>query len=83
MIFYSGQSFHLSEQDDAVLTHEASIGKLAEDEINYLQARGFTYDEAVSHLVRGFITTDIHRYLLEQARRYIEQIEKLVVEKAL
>ena len=66
-----------------MLTHEASIGKLAEDEINYLQARGFTYDEAVSHLVRGFITTDIHRYLLEQARRYIEQIEKLVVEKAL
>jgi hypothetical protein len=68
---------------DAVLTHEASIGRLAEDEINYLQAKGFTYDEAVSLLVRGFITTDIHRYLPEQARRYIEQIEKLVVEKAL
>jgi Fe-S cluster assembly scaffold protein SufB len=68
---------------DAVLTHEASIGKLAEDEINYLQAKGFTYDEAVSLLVRGFITTDIHRYLPEQARRYIEQIEKLIVEKAL
>jgi Fe-S cluster assembly scaffold protein SufB len=66
-----------------VLTHEASIGKLAEDEINYLQAKGFTYGEAVSLLVRGFITTDIHRYLPEQARRYIEQIEKLIVEKAL
>ena len=44
---------------DAVFTHETSIGRLAEDEINYLQARGFTYDEAVSLLVRGFITTDI------------------------
>ncbi len=66
-----------------MLTHEASIGRLAEDEINYLQARGFIYDEAVSLLVRGFITTDVHRYLPEQAGRYIEQIEKLVVEKAL
>jgi Fe-S cluster assembly scaffold protein SufB len=66
-----------------VLTHEASIGKPTEDEINYLQAKGLTYDEAVSLLVRGFITTDVHRYLPEQARRYIKQIEKLVIEKAL
>ena len=66
-----------------MLTHEAFIGKPTEDEINYLQARGFTYDEAVSLLVRGFITTDVHRYLPEQARRCIRQIEKLVVEKAL
>jgi Fe-S cluster assembly scaffold protein SufB len=44
-----------------VLTHEASIGRLAEDEIHYLQAKGFTYDEAVSLLVRGFITTDTCR----------------------
>lgn len=59
-----------------MLTHETSIGRLAEDEINYLQAKGFTYDEAVSLLVRGFITTDIHRYMPEQAGRYIKQIEK-------
>ena len=65
-----------------MLTHEASIGRLAEDEINYLQARGFTCGETVSLLVRGFITTDIHRYMPEQARRYIERMEKLV-EKAL
>ncbi len=59
-----------------MLTHEASIGRLAEDEINYLQAKGFTYYEAVSLLVRGFITIDIHRYMPKQARRYIEQVEK-------
>ena len=56
-----------------MLTHEASIGRLAEDEINNLQAKGFTNDEAVSLFVRGFITTDILSYLPEQARRYIEQ----------
>jgi Fe-S cluster assembly scaffold protein SufB len=59
-----------------MLIHETSIGRLAEDEINYLQAKDFTYGEAVSLLVRGLITTDIYRYMPEQARRYIEQIEK-------
>ena len=73
----------VAHHQDAVLTHEASIGKLAEEEINYLQAKGFTYDEAVSLLVRGFVTTDIHKYLPEQGRRYVEQIERLVVEKAM
>jgi Fe-S cluster assembly scaffold protein SufB len=44
-----------------VLAHKASIGRLAEGEINYLQAKGFTYDEAVSLLVCDFITTDTCR----------------------
>ncbi|MHA1616321.1 MAG: SufB/SufD family protein, partial [Candidatus Njordarchaeales archaeon] len=33
---------------DVELTHEASIGKIAEDEILYLMARGFTREEAES-----------------------------------
>ena len=69
--------------NDAVLTHEASIGKLAEEEIYYLMAKGLTYEEAVSLLVRGFVTTDIHKYLPEQARRYVESLERQIVEKAL
>ncbi|MEM3996013.1 MAG: SufD family Fe-S cluster assembly protein [Pyrobaculum sp.] len=72
-----------AESQEAVLTHEASIGKLAEEEINYLMTKGFTYDEAVSLLIRGFITTDIHKYLPEAARRHVENIEKLIVEKAM
>ncbi|MEM0467864.1 MAG: SufD family Fe-S cluster assembly protein [Pyrobaculum sp.] len=68
---------------EAVLTHEASIGKLAEDEINYLMAKGLTYQEAVSLLVRGFVSTDVYKYLPESARRYVESIEKLIIEKAL
>lgn len=68
---------------DASLTHEASIGKLAEEEINYLMAKGLTYQEAVSLLVRGFVTTDIHKYLPDAVRKYVENIEKILVEKAL
>jgi len=41
------------------LTHEASIGKLAEDEILYLMARGFSKDEAEALLVRGFMRVEI------------------------
>jgi Fe-S cluster assembly scaffold protein SufB len=72
-----------AHNQDAMLTHEASIGRLAQEEIDYLQAKGFTYQDAISLLVKGFITTDIHKYLPPQAQRYIEQVEKLIIEKAM
>ena len=37
------------------LTHEASIGKIAEDEIIYLMSKGFTKEEAEGILIRGFM----------------------------
>jgi hypothetical protein len=37
-----------SETIEASLTHEASIGRLAEVEINYLASKGFTRDESIS-----------------------------------
>jgi len=40
---------------DAVLTHEAAIGKISEDIINYLRARGLTKKEAIELIVRGFL----------------------------
>ena len=45
--------------DDVELTHEASIGRIAEDEIYYLMSKGFTYDEAKSIIVRGFMSIEI------------------------
>jgi len=44
---------------DATLSHEAAIGKLSEDEIYYLMARGFNEDEAISILIRGFMDIGI------------------------
>jgi hypothetical protein len=41
------------------LSHEAAVGKIAEEEIQYLMARGLTYDEATSVIVRGFLKVDI------------------------
>lgn len=39
----------------ATLTHEASIGKISEAEINYLRSRGLTEEEAVNLIVTGFL----------------------------
>jgi Fe-S cluster assembly scaffold protein SufB len=40
---------------DVQLTHEAAVGRIAEEEILYLMAKGFTEDEAKSIVVRGFL----------------------------
>lgn len=41
------------------LSHEAAVGKIAEDEIQYLMARGLSEDEATSVIIRGFLNVDI------------------------
>ncbi len=46
---------------DSTLTHEASIGKIKIDEVEYLMARGFSEDEAVSLIIRGFLETGLDK----------------------
>lgn len=41
------------------LTHEAAIGKIAEEELLYLMARGLTQDKATSIITRGFLDAEI------------------------
>ena len=43
------------EQDDATIEHEATVSKLSDDQLFYLQARGIDEDEATAMIVRGFI----------------------------
>lgn len=45
----------LNNNKNAVLTHEASIGKISEEELNYLRSRGLTEDEAINLIVTGFL----------------------------
>ncbi len=45
--------------DGVEMSHEAAVGKIAQDEIFYLMARGLPEDEAVSTIVRGFLNVDI------------------------
>ncbi|GAB4340776.1 MAG: SufD family Fe-S cluster assembly protein [Desulfobulbaceae bacterium] len=41
------------------LSHEAAVGRIARDELEYLMARGLDEEEAVSTIVRGFLNVDI------------------------
>jgi len=40
---------------DAELTHEASIGKIANDQLMKIMSLGLTYDEAVNWIIQGFL----------------------------
>ena len=44
---------------DIELSHEAAVGKISQDELNYLMARGLTPEEATSAIVTGFLDLDI------------------------
>ncbi len=41
------------------LSHEAAVGKIAKDEIEYLMARGLNEGEAQAAIIRGFMDTSI------------------------
>lgn len=41
------------------MSHEAAVGRIAAEEIEYLMARGLDKDEAVSAIVRGFLRVKI------------------------
>lgn len=41
------------------MSHEAAVGKIAEEEIHYLMARGLSSDEATAAIVRGFLDVEI------------------------
>ena len=61
------------------LSHEAAVGKIAEEEIEYLMARGLTRTEATATIVRGFIRVDIEglpSLLSAELQRAIEASEK-------
>lgn len=46
-------------RDGVELSHEAAVGKIAQEEIEYLMARGLDEDQAASTIVRGFLNVDI------------------------
>jgi Fe-S cluster assembly scaffold protein SufB len=61
------------------LSHEAAVGKIAQEEIEYLMARGLTETEATSIIVRGFLNVEIaglSSALRSEIDRAIEESEK-------
>jgi len=57
------------------LSHEAAVGKIAEEEVEYLMMRGLTRDEATATIVRGFLHVDIEGLPLELSQQIRQTIE--------
>ena len=65
----------ISRNMDSELTHEAAIGKIAEEQLFYLRSRGLKQEEAESLLIRGFL--DIS---MMELPKHIERIVDRVIE---
>ena len=61
------------------MSHEAAVGRIAQEEIEYLMARGLTEDEAASTIVRGFLNVEIEglpQALKDDIEKTIQETEK-------
>lgn len=65
-----------SSHPEARLSHEASIGKIAPEQVEYLQSRGMDEREAISLIIRGFLGADVFGLGAELDAR-IEEIAEL------
>ncbi len=66
-------SIEIDEQD-ATIAHEATVGKIGEDQLFYLMSRGLTEDEALTMIVLGFIRP----FTRELPMEYAVELNKLI-----
>jgi len=62
------------DQDDATVTHEATVGKIGDEQIFYLMSRGFSEDEALSLIVNGFMEP----FTKELPMEYAVELNRLI-----
>jgi uncharacterized protein len=68
--------------DGVEMSHEAAVGKIAQEEICYLMSRGLSEEEATATIVRGFLNVDIPglpAQLKAEIDRAVEMSEKDVM----
>ena len=61
-------------QEDATVTHEATVGKIGDEQIFYLMSRGFTEEEALSLIVNGFMEP----FTKELPMEYAVELNRLI-----
>lgn len=62
------------EEDRATLAHEATVGKIGEDQLFYLQSRGLSEAEALSMIVLGFMEP----FTRELPMEYAVELNRLI-----
>jgi Fe-S cluster assembly scaffold protein SufB len=64
---------------DVDMSHEAAVGRIAQEEIEYLMARGLNEEEATSTIVRGFLDVRINGLppeLNKELQKVVEECHK-------
>jgi len=72
----------ISRNPNAKLTHEAAIGIIAQEELEYLMSKGFSENEAKAILIRGFMNIDapgIPVSIKAEADRILDMVSKYAV----
>jgi Fe-S cluster assembly protein SufB len=70
------------QEDDTTLTHEATVGKVSQDQIFYLMSRGLTENEATNLIVQGFLEVFTKELPMEYAIEF-NRLVKLEMEGSL
>jgi len=72
-----GRIYSIPELDgqcrDLDMSHEAAVGRISEEELEYLMSRGLTSEQATSVIVRGFLDVEI-KGLPEDLKQEIKNI---------
>jgi Fe-S cluster assembly protein SufB len=63
------------QEEDVEVAHEATVGRIGDEEIHYLQSRGIEEEEAKEMIVRGFIEPIAKELPLEYAMELNRLIE--------
>jgi Fe-S cluster assembly protein SufB len=69
-------------EDDTTMTHEATVGKISQDQVFYLMSRGLNENEAMNLVVQGFLEIFTKELPMEYAIEF-NRLVKLEMEGAL
>ena len=70
------------QQDDTSMSHEATVGRVSDDQIFYLMSRGMTENEATNLIVQGFLEVFTKELPMEYALEF-NRLIRLEMEGAL
>jgi Fe-S cluster assembly protein SufB len=70
------------QEDDTTLSHEATVGRISQDQVFYLMSRGLTENEAQNLIVQGFLEVFTKELPMEYAIEF-NRLVKLEMEGSL
>lgn len=70
-----------AQTGNAEMSHEAAVGRINPEEIEYLMARGMSEDDATATIVRGFLNVNIEGLPDSLAKKFIPRWTVLNITK--